>query len=509
MDKHLDGKTLSDPVQPNSPLKVLFVAPECAPYAKVGGLADVVASLPKVLRRHGHDARIVIPLYSSIDRSKHGISFEKSSCVHMGNGEEQWIGVNHAMLEDSVPVWFVDCERFFGRPGIYDQPWGEYTDNAFRYALLSKAALQICKDSSFVPDVIHAHDWPTALVPVFLNTWDRLLSPLSKTASVLTIHNIGYQGLYHPSAFRYIGVGTEHFHPDKFEDHGNINLLKAGIWFADAITTVSPTYALEILGPIGGRGLAPHLFHRRGDLFGILNGADYEHWNPETDPLIPMQFSADRLAGKTICKLALQERMGLEIRSDWPVFGIVSRFAQQKGFDLVRDAIPWALNHMIFQLAVLGQGDPGTEDFFRWLARYYHGRVGVHIGFSNELSHWIEAGSDFFVMPSLYEPCGLSQMYSLKYGTLPVVRATGGLEDTVENYNEATGEGTGFKFIHPTPLALHNTIGWVVSTWFDRPHHIEQMRHSAMGQDFSWDKSARQYEEVYRHAVANRHRSLT
>ena len=488
----------------NSPLKILFVASECTPFAKVGGLADVVGSLPKILCQHGHDARVLIPLYSSIDRAKHRIEFVQPACIHMGNHEEQWIGLNQGQLDGQVPVWFVDCERFFGRPGVYDQPWGEYTDNAFRYALLSKAALQICKDTGFVPDVMHAHDWPTALVPVFLKTWDRELSPLSTTAGVLTIHNIGYQGVYHPSAFSYIGVGVEHLHPDKFEDHGNLNLLKAGIWFADALTTVSPTYALEILGPIGGRGLAPYVFNRRADLFGILNGADYEHWNPETDMLIPERYSADNLLGKAVCKAALQQRMGLDIRTDWPLFGIVSRFAQQKGMDLIREAVPWALNHMAFQLVVLGQGDSSTEDFFRWLAARHHGRVGVQIGFSNELSHWIEAGSDFFLMPSIYEPCGLSQMYSLKYGTLPLVRATGGLEDTVENYSESTSEGTGFKFLAPTPQALHDTIGWAVSTWYDRPHHIAQLRRAAMAQDFSWEKSARHYEMVYRHAIKNR-----
>jgi starch synthase len=509
MEKAVEGGAdlSSEKQELDSPLKILFVASECTPFAKVGGLADVVASLPKILRLHGHDARVLIPLYSSIDRVKYRIEFEQSCCVHMGNREEQWIGLNRAQLDGQVPVWFVDCERFFGRPGIYDQPWGEYTDNAFRYALLSKAALQVCKDTGFVPDVMHCHDWPTALVPVFLKTWDRQLSPLSDAASVLTIHNIGYQGVYHPSAFSYIGVGTEHFHPDKFEDHGNINLLKAGIFFADAITTVSPTYALEILGPAGGRGLAPYVFNRRADLYGILNGADYEHWDPGTDPNIPDRYSADNLLGKAVCKAALQKRMGLEVRSDWPILGIVSRFAQQKGIDLIRQALPWALNHMLFQLVVLGQGDSSAEEFFRRLAVQQRGRVGIHIGFSNELSHWIEAGSDFFLMPSIYEPCGLSQMYSLKYGTIPIVRATGGLEDTVENYNQSTGEGTGFKFLDPTPQALHDTIGWAISTWFDRPHHIAQIRRAAMVQDFSWEKSVHQYEVVYRSAIRNRHQA--
>lgn len=492
-------------VRTRSPgLKILFVTSECAPYAKIGGLADVVAALPKTLRRMGHDARIILPLYASIDRPRYGIQFLQSACVHMGKGEEQWIGVHGAKLDGGVPVWFVDCDRFFGRPGVYDDAGGEYGDNAFRFALLSKAALQVCKDTGFIPDVMHAHDWPAALVPVFLKTWDRVLSPLSATASVLTIHNIGYQGVYHASAFPYIGVGGEHFAPDRFEDHGQINLLKAGIYFADALTTVSPGHAREILDPAGGKGLAPYLNARRADLTGILNGADYDHWNPETDPLIPSQYSAREMYGKALCKKALQLRMGLVDRSDWPLFGVVSRFAPQKGLGLLAECLPAALGQMIFQLVVLGTGDPGLENYFRGLAAAWPGRVGCHIGFSNELSHWIEAGSDFFLMPSLYEPCGLNQMYSMKYGTLPIVRAVGGLDDTVENYDEATGEGTGFKFWQPTALALHNTIGWAVSTWFDRPRHIERLRRNALRQDFSWEKSAAEYVKVYQRALAAR-----
>ncbi|MBU1694178.1 MAG: glycogen synthase GlgA [Verrucomicrobia bacterium] len=484
--------------------KVLFVASECAPYAKVGGLADVVAALPKTLRRMGHDARIVLPLYASMDRTQYGIRFLRSACVHMGKGEEQWIGVHGASLDGGVPVWFVEYDRFFGRPGLYDDAGGEYGDNAFRFALLSKAALQICKDSGFIPDVMHAHDWPTALVPVFLKTWDRVLSPLSATASVLTIHNIGYQGVYHASAFPYIGVGGEHFAPDRFEDHGKINLLKAGIFFADALTTVSPGHAREIVEPVGGMGLAPRLDARRADLTGILNGADYDHWNPETDPLIPARYSARDLSGKGACKAALQRRMGLAERPDWPLFGIVSRFAPQKGFGLLVECLQAALGQMAFQLAVLGTGDPWMENYFGGLAAAWPGRVACHVGFSNELSHWIEAGSDFFLMPSLYEPCGLNQMYSMKYATLPVVRATGGLDDTVENYDEATDGGTGFKFWQPTASALQNTIGWAVSTWFDRPRHIARLRRNAMREDFSWEHAVAEYVNVYERAIAAR-----
>jgi len=485
-------------------VKIVFVSSECTPYAKTGGLADVAAALPKALQRLGHEVRIIMPLYSSIDRARYGIQFQSSSCIHMGHGEENWVGVHSGLLDGQVPVWFVEYDRFFGRPGIYHEYWGEYLDNAYRFALLSKAALQICKDQNFIPDVMHSHDWPTALVPAFLKTWDRVLSPLSATASVLTIHNVGYQGVYDASAYSYIGIGSEYFYVDAFESHGKINLLKGGIFFADALTTVSPTHARELLEPIGGQGLAPYLNNRRDVLFGILNGVDYEHWNPATDALIPAPFDPSDLSGKATCKAHLQQRFGLEQRADLPIFGIVSRFVQQKGFDLLREVLPSALNGMALQVVVLGTGDNSTEDFFHWLTASYPGRVGSYIGFSDELSHLIEAGSDFFLMPSLYEPCGLNQSYSMKYGTLPIVRATGGLDDTVQNYDEATGNGTGFKFWDATAAALYYSIGWAVSTWFDRPQHIAQMRQQAMAQNFSWDDSARQYVDVYHLAIGNR-----
>ncbi len=493
--------------QSEEPLRVLFVASECTPYAKTGGLGDVVADLPKALRKMGHDARVLIPLYGQIDRAKHGIKPAGTACIHMGGGSEHWVGIQSARLDEEVPVWFLDYGAYFGRPGIYDGPDGHYLDNAFRYALFSKAALQICKDQQWIPHVLHVHDWPSALAAVFLKTWDRINSPLSSTASVLTIHNIGYQGKYDvPYLLPFCGLGTEYFTSDIFEDYRHANLLKAGLWFADALTTVSPTHAKEILTPAGGQGLAPYLNRRRADLFGILNGVDYAHWNPATDRHLPARFTPDDLAGKAACKTALQKQFALEVNDKLPVFGIVSRFAPQKGFNLLRHALPAALNNMLIQFVVLGTGDPDTEDFFRALQLAYPGRVAAHIGFSVELSHLIEAGSDFFLMPSLYEPCGLNQIYSLKYGTLPIVRATGGLDDTVENYDEATGAGTGFKFWDVTPQALYYTIGWAVSTWYDRPRHMASLRTQAMTKNFAWADSAKQYVEVYRHALQNRAR---
>jgi len=479
--------------------RLLFVTSECTPLAQTGGLGDAVAGLSKALRQRGHDVRIVMPLYGSIDRARFGITYSRSCCVHFGLGEEVWVGIFEGKLDGEVPIWFIDYARYFARPNYYGD-----RDDAYRFGVLSKAALQVCKDTGFIPHVAHVHDWMSSMVPVFLKTWDRVLSPLSQTASVLTIHNIGYQGKFDPAVLSFYGLGGDYMTPDRLEDFGMVNLLKAGVQYADDVTTVSPTYAQEIRGPIGGMGLAPYLNNRADHVFGILNGVDTTLWNPETDKYLPARYSRRDLSGKAACKRALQERFGLTVDPKIPIFGIVSRFAPQKGFDLMRGALPQALRDMVMQVVVLGTGDPFTENFFRWLSDANRGKANAHIGFSPEIAHLIEAGSDFFIMPSLYEPCGLNQMYSSLYGTLPIVRATGGLDDTVENYDEATGRGTGFKFWEISDRALFYTIGWAVSTWFDRPEHYQAMQQQGMARDFTWDASARQYENVYDHAMAHR-----
>ena len=484
---------------PSSGLKrILFIASECTPLAQTGGLGDMVSGLSKALKKRGHDVRVVIPLYQSIDRHKYGVTFSRSCCVHFGLGEEIWVGIFEGKVGD-VPVWFIDYARYFDRPYIYDDQ-----EDSFRFGVLSKAALQVCKDTAWIPHIAHVHDWMTAMSAVFLKTWDRVLSPLSHTASVLTIHNIGYQGKFSPAVLPFYGLGGDYMAPDRFEDFGMINLLKAGIQYADAVTTVSPTYANEIRGPIGGMGLAPYLNNRSEHVFGILNGVDSEVWNPVTDKYLPARFSVDNMAGKAECKRALQERFGLTVDPSIPVFGIVSRFAPQKGFDLIRGALPQAMRDMVIQVVVLGTGDPFTENFFRWLHGAYPKGANAHVGFDPGLSHLIEAGSDFFIMPSLYEPCGLNQMYSSLYGALPIVRATGGLDDTVDNYDEANGTGTGFKFWEISGRALFFTIGWAVSTWYDRQDHYQTLQRNGMGRDFTWASSAQQYEKVYDHALAYR-----
>jgi starch synthase len=478
--------------------RILFITSECTPLAQTGGLGDMVSGLSKALKKRGHDVRVVMPLYQSIDRAKYGLTFSRSCCVHFGLGEEVWVGIFEGKVGD-VPVWFIDYARYFHRPYIYDDQ-----EDSFRFGVLSKAALQVCKDTAWIPHVAHVHDWMTAMSAVFLKTWDRVLSPLSHTASVLTIHNIGYQGKFSPAVLPFYGLGGDYMAPDRFEDFGMINLLKAGIQYADAITTVSPTYANEIRGPVGGMGLAPYLVNRSEHVFGILNGVDSEVWNPTTDKYIPARFSAPTLAGKAACKKALQERFGLTVDPKIPLFAIISRFAPQKGFDLIRGALPQAMRDMVMQVVALGTGDPFTENFFRWLHGAYPKGANAHIGFEPGLSHLMEAGADFFIMPSLYEPCGLNQMYSSLYGALPLVRATGGLDDTVENYDEAAGTGTGFKFWEISGRALFYTIGWAVSTWYDRPHHYAAMQQRGMARDFTWGSSAQQYENVYDHALAHR-----
>ena len=485
-------------------LKVLLVASECAPYAKCGGLGDVVASLPKALRKLGVDARIVLPLYASINRAKYGLAEEASCLVNCGNGEVNGCGVWRGTADGDVPVWFIEHNRYFGRNGIYDDNGAEFSDNAFRFGLLCLAAAQVCRERRWIPDIVHVHDWPTAVLAPLLDAWRKAVTPLGRAASVLTIHNQSYQGYYHPSALAYLGLGPEYFTPDGLEAWGKINLLKGGINYADAITTVSPTYAKEILGEPGGNGLSGYLQRRGVDFEGILNGADYDVWNPESDRNIPANFRAESLIGKGLCKQELQAQLGLAEDASVPLFGIVTRLASQKGTGMMRVALPQALDSMRLQLVVLGAGNGDDENFFRWLAQAYPGRVAAEIGYSDELSHRIQAGSDFFLMPSLFEPCGLSQLYALRYGSLPVVHATGGLEDTVVQYNQGEGTGTGFKFYTPAANAFRDTIGWAVSTWYDRPSHITLMREQAMKVRFDWETSARRYLEIYRRAMARR-----
>ncbi len=487
-----------------SPLKIAFLGSEGVPFVKTGGLADVVGALPKYLAARGHEVIVVLPKYALIDAGRWGIEpYLRPLGVWMGT-EEEWCAAWTTTIA-GVRFFFIESNKYFERPGIYHDPEMEdYRDNARRFGVFSRAALQLCRDMGFRPDIVHAHDWQTALAPAYLKIWHWNDEFLGGAASVLTIHNIGHQGKYPASDYDYLGLHRENFIPARFEDFGAINMLKGGIVYADLVTTVSPTYADETRGEIGGEGLAPVLNDKGSNYWGILNGVDYDEWNPATDALIPMRFDAKSRAGKIACKAALQERMNLDVDPSIPLIGVVGRFVAQKGLDLLAASMERILGTMRVQFAILGTGDKGLEWYFGPLPGRYPGRVGSYIGFDEKLAHWIEAGVDFFLMPSRYEPCGLNQIYSLKYGTLPIVRATGGLNDTVHQYDEATGNGTGFKFFEPTAEAVHDTVGWAVSTYYDRPHHMQKMIGAAMAEDFSWERSSVHYEAAYEQAIANK-----
>lgn len=486
-----------------APLKILFVTPEVEPFVKVGGLADMAGALPPALAALGHDVRLVCPAYGSLRRGADWEARAEPLGVEVG-AETHWARTWQTVLPGgAVPAYFIEHDGFFARAEVYSGPWGAHADNDLRFIFFSRAALTLCAQLDWIPDVIHCHDWTTGFVPVLLNTTLRD-TPLGRAATVFTIHNLEHQGYADRRAVEFARVPASEFRPDSVESVGAVNLMKAGLYHATKLTTVSPTYAREIRTPAGGWGLDGVLNFRGADLVGILNGIDTTAWNPAADRHLPAGYTARDLAGKAACKAALQARLGLARDPHIAVFGVVSRFAAQKGLDLLAEALPHVLDRMHVQFALLGSGDPGLEQIFRWAAGHYPGRVGVSVGFDNSLAHLIQAGSDFFVMPSRAEPCGLTQMYAMRYGTPPVARATGGLIDTIGQFDEATSRGTGFLFNDATAPALYNTIGWACATYYDRPAALLALRRNGMARDFSWQPSAEKYLEVYRWAVAAR-----
>lgn len=485
-------------------MKILMVSAEAVPFAKTGGLADAVSALAVELCRQGHDVRIVMPRYYKIDRKKL-IKLEFPLAVPAGQAEA-WTGVYKTEMPDfpAVTVYFIDHEVSFGRDGIYGSGWEtDYHDNPYRFALLCHAAFKLCAKLGWYPDIIHSHDWSSALSCVLLRHIYRA-GPFADTASVLTIHNLGYQGQYSKEAFPSFGIDWKLFQQACFEHNGGLNMLQAGICCADMITTVSPTYAHEVQTPEGGFGLDGLLRVRSDSIKGIVNGADLEAWNPATDKNLPAVYSAENMKGKDICKAELQKRFGLAGNSDIPVIGIIMRLVDQKGiaelFAPMYGCMYRLCTELNVQVVVLGAGEKWCENELQTLSGKLD-NMRVFIGYNEQLSHLIEAGSDFFLMPSKYEPCGLNQMYSLLYGTLPIVRRTGGLADTVQNYDEKTGEGTGFMFDSLTPDAIFGTVNWAVQTYEKRKNHIKAMQARGMKKDFSWKLSARNYEKLYKEAL--------
>lgn len=465
---------------------ILMVGSEAVPFVKTGGLADVLGGLPPALVAAGQDVAVVIPKYRKVDL------FGAERIYHE---LPVWVGANHYLaaidrvIDRGVSYLFVNCPAMFDREGLYNVGNHDYADNHLRFAMFSRAAIEIAR-RVYRPNVIHLHDWQASLVGPYLRTSYRTDPTFFGVKVALTIHNLGYQGQFGLFQAGDLGLDAALVTPGgPLEFHGGLNFLKGGIEFADAINTVSQAYAREIQTPEYGFGLDGLLRARAGVLSGILNGVDYSEWNPEHDQFIPRNYGVDSLEGKRECKRSLLGEFGLpEDNMDRPLIGIVSRFAGQKGFDLVAD-IARALMDLDVCLAVLGSGDPKYEHMFRGLASWRPDRVGLRIGYDNPLSHRIEAGADMFLMPSRYEPCGLNQIYSLRYGTVPIVRATGGLDDTIK-------EGTGFKFWGYAGHELYECIRVAVETFQDRDKWAAIMRR-CMEQDYSWHVSARQYIALY------------
>jgi starch synthase len=475
-------------------LSILFVVSECIPFAKTGGLADVAGALPIALAQRGHDVRVVLPRYR-VTRKQPASRLPAPLAVPLGRGEA-WCAVWEARFSRSdARVYLLEHDALYDRDGIYGDAGGGFGDNLARYSLLSRGALRLCDYLGFVPDIVHAHDWPTALVPIYLRTLEAG-SPAAAAASVLTIHNMGYQGWFDTGELYQTGLGQTELYAGGLEAGGRINLLRGGIYNATLVTTVSPRYAREIQTSEGGHGLDGALRDREGDVLGVLNGIDDEEWNPATDRHIAAPFTADDLEGKAACKAALQAEVGLPVDPDVPLLGLVSRFAHQKGIDVFSAALPDILSLGV-QVVVLGAGESWAEQLFSRLSAT-NPRFRAFIGMNEGLAHRIEAGADLFVMPSRYEPCGLNQLYSQRYGTLPIVRAIGGLDDTVEH------DRTGFKFDELDPRDLAQAVATAVYTYHERPEHFRLMQHHAMHKPMGWAHASRQYEALYRMATARR-----
>jgi starch synthase len=477
-------------------MHIAFAASECVPFSKTGGLADVVGALPPALANLGHQVTVFLPLYRQtlLDNPKTVIP----SITVPFDDRYRFCSVLDGGQRSGVQFYFIDYPPFFDRDGLYGTPLGDYHDNAERFAMFSRAVLEASKVLG-APDILHCHDWQTALIPILLKTLYDEDPAFAATPCVFTIHNLGYQGIFQPEILPLLMLPWDLFTMSKLEFYGKVNFLKGAISMADFITTVSRKYSQEIQTAEYGFGLEGVLRARGNTIAGILNAVDYVSWNPETDDFIAAKYSSADLKGKAVCKADLLAQFGLAADTRLPVVGIVSRFVQQKGFDLIQQvADRLAMEDLI--LVVLGNGQREYEDLFRRLAKQYPQKIAVKIAYDNALAHKIEAGSDIYLMPSHYEPCGLNQIYSLKYGTVPVVRATGGLDDTVEQFDSRTSKGTGFKFREYSGEAMLDALRAATTLYRDKLDAWLTVVRNGMAQDYSWATSAREYCKVYERA---------
>jgi len=477
--------------------RILFATSEAHPLIKTGGLGDVSASLPAALKRLRHAVRVILPAYRQAVRAADRV--RRIATLRLADGEEVAL-LEGRMPDSGVTVWLVDMPRFFDRDGApYTDPDGrDWPDNADRFAAFARVVVELACDRAGLgwrPEVVHCNDWQTGLVPALLADEPK------RPGTLFTIHNLAYQGLFDWETFNRLGLPHKLWSMHALEFHNRMSFIKGGLVFADWITTVSPTYAEEIRTPEFGYGLEGLLAFRGDRLRGILNGVDYETWDPASDPLIPKRYSAASLADKQYNKQALQERLELPVRDDLPLVGMVGRMVEQKGIDLVLAALPRILKQTV-QLAIVGSGEQQFEEALRQQAAAQPDRIGLFIGYDEALAHLVEAGSDLFLMPSRFEPCGLNQMYSLRYGTVPVVRRTGGLADTVVHADEAhlnDGTATGFLFAAPAPEALLGALDAALALW-NQPTLWRRLQKQGMALDFSWERSARDYLALYKAA---------
>jgi len=481
-------------------MKVLIASPELYPFVKTGGLADVTGALPKILMKLGAEVKVILPKHKGIDELDFPMHYRnyKIAC----QVSQAYVDAEIVESEyDGVTAYLVEKDEYYYRDYLYSTPDGDYLDNAERFIFFSKSILEAIRVTGFVPDVLHCNDWETALVPFFLKTLYKNDPSFKDIATLLTIHNLGYQGLFWHHDMHLLNVGWEYFTPDYIEFFGKINFLKAGIVFSDVLNTVSKHYSKEIQTPEFGHGLDGILRTRKNDLYGIVNGIDYEEWNPEKDRFLPAQYSAQDMSNKTLCKKALQETFTLPVNQDIPLLATISRLADQKGFDLLYSSLEemLALNGGL-QYIVLGTGDRKYHDLFTDMAKKFPKSFAIKIAYDNGLAHLIEAGADMFLMPSRYEPCGLNQLYSLRYGTVPIVRGVGGLEDTITDFTAMPADGTGFKFYDYSKTSLLDVIEKALKVYRTKKDWSTLIQ-QCMIADFSWERSAREYMKLYKKAI--------
>lgn len=479
-------------------MKVLIASSEAAPFVKTGGLADVTGSLLKEFRKSGRDASMIIPLYDEV-RKKSNLS-STGVTIKVPLGGRVLDGEVFASGKSADPeAFFIACDELYGRPELYGTAEGDYPDNARRFIFFSRGVLETCIVMNLRPDVIHCNDWQTGMIPLYLKTIYKGHSPLERTATLYTIHNMGYAGLFSAADMKFTGLGMEYFTPERLEYYGKLNFMKAGILYADIINSVSMTYAQEILQKESGFGLDGVLRTRKKDLYGVLNGIDYTEWDPSRDGHLPHPYTPGTLPGKQECKKELMRKTGLKnVRR--PLLGIVSRLASQKGPELIIESLE-EFFRLGVNLAILGKGEDSYQKILSRAAEKNSGRMFVNIGFEESLAHLIYAGSDFFLMPSKYEPCGLGQLIAMKYGSIPVARRTGGLADTVKDYNHVEAEGTGFLFTDYSAAALQDAVKRALCVYTDKKK-MRKLIADAMKSDFSWGASAGRYLELYDVAMA-------